>query len=377
MLQFDEHLSKVRTKIMLSPNTAFIASLMLSTDFIESHDPIFGSTNGESIKINPTSFTQLSFDHQAFVVLHELWHIALFHVPRSKGKDFAVWQEACDHVVNLMLIEAGFVPLPDIYADRRFSGMHVEAIYDLLMENKESNSEKDDSSGSSMGDDLQPEDTSASSLDALTATVATKIQQAANSAKMQGKADSIPEGVREILNEINNPELPWDKHLLRYMTAKSKNKTSWFRRNRRVRDMYLPSKLGRSMGEVHSYLDASGSISLKELSLEAAEMAYIFELTKPSKMVLHAFSHYLGEPQTFTKYGCVEDFEADAQGGTDLQPVWDNLKKEQPQVAIIFTDGYVNVPPLEGLKTDIIFVIVNNPKWNHADHLVLHMSIDT
>jgi predicted metal-dependent peptidase len=78
----------------------------------------------------------LSESELIFVLLHETMHCVLNHCTRRHGRDHDMWNIACDYVVNLAIVEAGFM-LPQRdglkpFFDTRFQGMTVDAVFDIL-----------------------------------------------------------------------------------------------------------------------------------------------------------------------------------------------------------------------------------------------------
>ena len=62
---------------------------------------------------------------------HEVMHPALQHHVRRSGRDPRRWNEACDYVINPLLLDAG-LSLPDgVLVDHRFRSMSAEQIYNL------------------------------------------------------------------------------------------------------------------------------------------------------------------------------------------------------------------------------------------------------
>lgn len=77
----------------------------------------------------------LSVEHVTTVFAHEVGHCMLKHVFRQKGRDPKAWGEACDHVVNLLLIEDGF-SFPkgmEVHRDPQFASMSAEQVYPIIL----------------------------------------------------------------------------------------------------------------------------------------------------------------------------------------------------------------------------------------------------
>ncbi|AUR97308.1 putative metallopeptidase domain protein [Vibrio phage 1.238.A._10N.261.52.F10] len=366
-------ISQTKVKVMMSPKTGFISALMLALEQSADESVPTAQTNGLSIKYNPTWFSSLDLPRRVFLMLHETWHVAYDHcVPLDKQYDPKTMNDAQDYYINNQLIKEGFTFVEGGLKDTKYGGWTVMQIYDDLIKSGKQNQ------SNSMGSDIKPAEGTPEEQKETQTKIQEAIVKAATQAKMAGQGDSIPDEINRFVEEVLNPKLKWHQVLEHYMHERVKDEYSWSRRNRRYPDVYLPSLWSEGMGEIRCYRDASGSISHRELCLETAEILYIKETVNPSLMTITDFSHYLGEPREFERADEITtcDIPANAQGGTDLAPVWRDLKaNEETEVAVIFTDGYVSVPPLDELSCDVVFVIVNNKEWTHPDCTVIHMEI--
>src|SRR5690349_8075073 len=103
----DALLSLLRTR--LCTRTPFLGSLILFTETVAAETIPTAATNGRQILINPQFFERLTLEQQEAVLLHEVLHAALLHVPRGIGRDGKRWNIAADIVVNGILTREGFV----------------------------------------------------------------------------------------------------------------------------------------------------------------------------------------------------------------------------------------------------------------------------
>ena len=85
----------------------------------------------KEIYINP--YCQYKNGEWRFIMAHEYLHAALRHDVRCDGRNRALWNVACDYVVNAWLVEMGIGDMPEnILYDARFHGISVEDVYDYL-----------------------------------------------------------------------------------------------------------------------------------------------------------------------------------------------------------------------------------------------------
>jgi ABC-type branched-subunit amino acid transport system substrate-binding protein len=53
-------------------------------------------------------------------------------------------------------------------------------------------------------------------------------------------------------------------------------------------------------------------------------------------------------------------------GGTDVTEAFNDIKKNNPDLAIILTDMYLELPELKSYKGQVIFIISENGNKNHG-----------
>lgn len=396
----DEAIEKAKVKMMLTKDSAFLASVMLSMNIEADEKQETAKLEGLDLRINPEWFLGLPEAQQKATLTHQAWHVALEHEFRAMPfiDNMDKFNKAADHEVNTMLYDAGFELPPNAPCDMQYKGMPAEAIYKLLEDEDGGDDDQDDNNGDGGGsgdsdgdgdgrsnDQMQndlsspPDKNStnekqqqfAEAQDKITDTLA----KAAMAAEMAGQGDSVPQSVQRMLDNIRNPKLPWNTILENYLNDRTKDDYSWSKRNRRYQDIYLPSLDSEGMGEIRMYGDQSGSFGDREFSVSVRELQYIQEIMNPSKMVYRAFTTQLTEEEVFTRE---EVFAPVARvcGGTDITPVIQDIRESSAEIAVIFTDGYFYNVDMENLGTDIIWVIVGNESWTCPKGFkTIHMEI--
>ena len=70
-----------------------------------------------------------------FVLAHEYLHAGLQHQKRCNGRDFFLWNIACDYVINDWLheMEIGRMPPDGLLYDETLHNKSAESIYDLIV----------------------------------------------------------------------------------------------------------------------------------------------------------------------------------------------------------------------------------------------------
>ena len=109
----DRALDQVKAATFIGKNAAFLGCLLCGLNFHWSKEiPTAGVTTNNTFIWNPDFFDSLSFKERQFILLHELWHIALLHGVRCGDRDPKRWIAACDYRINANLIKDGYTDMP-------------------------------------------------------------------------------------------------------------------------------------------------------------------------------------------------------------------------------------------------------------------------
>lgn len=120
------------------------ASLLLQVEWIADPSCDTAWVDGIRAGFNPAYFDSLSIGEIKFIALHEVpGHIGHLHHVRRGDRDFDTWNEACDYVVNPIFLAEGYQMPEGLLYDRRFVGMDVEAVYDILWKEKQEQKQQD------------------------------------------------------------------------------------------------------------------------------------------------------------------------------------------------------------------------------------------
>ena len=121
-------------------------------------------TDGKRIYYNPEFLYNLSEDKQTFYFAHEISHIALNHIKRSKGKDYELFNIAADAVINAQLKKDGLPLSPDDVDMPEASKFSAEEIYDKLVKEKQEEQKQQKSGNSSNSQNFKDKSSSQNSL---------------------------------------------------------------------------------------------------------------------------------------------------------------------------------------------------------------------
>jgi len=368
------HMAKARARVLLK--SAFFGTLLVTTPSIITRHPRIdtAATNGLKVWYNADYIEPLSTEKLMGLIAHELSHIALMHMFRCQHRDPKQWNIACDHAINLMLLECGF-ELPERgHHDPKFRGMSAEQIYDMLIEEQPpqpqggsgSGDPGDDGEG---GDQPQPGDGEGDGPSKAPAAAGQgvpgigadlieedfddpdaaraaqdeakrRLVQAVNAGRMAGQ---LPAGIKRQLEELIHPPVSWEDVLRPYMQSLVADDESWSHRNRRFSNVYLPRRSSPSLGKAVVIGDTSGSITDADLKLIGGAVVSIVEDTHPEVVhMLWADTKVAGR-QVFERGDTVE-LEPAGGGGTDMRVPLAEAAALEADVCILITDGYTPWP---------------------------------
>lgn len=109
-----------------------LALYLTPVECVQGEGGLLLNTNGVSLFYNPDFIEACTTNELIGAIAHEVYHCALQHNLRIKGRDLKRWNAACDYAINPLLIQAGFVLPEGVLIDPAFQGMSAEEIYTRL-----------------------------------------------------------------------------------------------------------------------------------------------------------------------------------------------------------------------------------------------------
>lgn len=352
-LTSEQRVTKSHIAIMRSKQFCMFAGVLSVGKVIFSEDIPTACTNGRDVIYNKDFIKTLDEKELNFVVLHEALHKAYQHMHLWKKLwkiNPMVANMAADYVVNYAIHEADeqgeITKRPDsALFDLKYKGMTTKQIFDSLMQDAEKNGSGQGGEGGHDSHDWEGAD---SLSDEEKKEVAKQIDQALRQGeiirgKMQGNKNRS-------VSEILEPKVDWREQLREFVnaTCKNKDKTSWKRPHKRFigHDIYMPSMIGESIGQVVVGIDTSGSIGDKELNEFLTEVVAICDDVSPSSIELLYWDTHVAGHETYNQgdyHSLVQSTKPAGGGGTTVGCVNEYIKDKriQPEAVIILTDGYV------------------------------------
>ena len=355
-----------KINLMEKPETTFFSALLANMRLYMEEKIATADTNGLCIRFNPNFVLKQTANKLLGLILHEILHTAFEHVVRCKehGLDHKLFNMAGDYYINLFLVNKGF-EIPDGgLIDRKYNGMSTMQIYNDLLKNPPPDKKKDqfimDLTQDGLPEDMDPDD--------LSQEVTDIVLKAAVQAKIANDYGSIPLDIQTHIEEVTTPKLPWHVILMKYMQEYMKDDYSMQSPNRRfLPDYYLPIQRSDAMGEMVSGTDVSISMTDKQLADWHGELRAIWNMLQPRKLKSMSFDTEVHENETYHLGQHIPEFVMHGGGGTDVRPLIQYLKDNSPELCVIFTDGHFSKPNMQGLKTDIFWIITGNKRFQAPD----------
>lgn len=355
-----ERMTRTRTRLLL--DHPWFGSLAMRLKIVADESIPTMSTDGTTLSYNPAFVEKQTDAHLMGIMAHEVLHVVLLHPYRRGSRDKEQWNVACDHMVNLDLVAAGFQLPADCIIDKKYAGLSADVIYAQLGnepkpkgENGKSKAplstgtvqDAPQSSGnaSSKSDSSKPANGAGEpSKDAGTEPMTEEdwkiaAEQASSVARAAGKLPG--DAARSAKNSRDNPE-DWRAILREFIEHTTPSDYSWSQPNRRhIADgLYLPSIFRENTGKIAILIDTSGSISQKILDSFACEVTAIMHEARPEEVLVVYCDTRVRHTDTFTPDDEKITLTCHGGGGTKFAPAFDHLNTlENPPIACIyFTD---------------------------------------
>ncbi len=375
-------LAAARTRLIME--RPFLGSLVMHLPLKEAGDWCkTTATDAQAFYFNPDFVANLSLAQTQFILAHEALHCAMGHTHRRNHRVKKRWDVACDHAVNLMLIEEGLKPpLHGILANQDYETLSAEEIYPLIPEDtpeesfdehlfddnqdqgsssdpsgendeqqgkgqgKEGQSEPEEQNGSGSQTANKPKELSPAEREELGEQWKNRLAAAAQAARQAGK---LSQSMLRWVDGLLAPNLPWRALLARYFAINQRDDYSWRRPSRREGAAILP-RLSSEGLDVVAAIDTSGSISDEELREFVSELDALKGQIR-ARVTLVACDYKLAEngPWEYEPWDAMElPHDLEGGGGTDFRPVFDWVETENlnPNLLVYFTDAEGDFPKL-------------------------------
>jgi predicted metal-dependent peptidase len=322
------------------------------------------ATDARALYYNPGYIAALTPAEVRFVLAHEAMHCALGHFARRAHRLRRRWDVACDHAVNLLLLDEGLEPPPGALANPDFRGLSAEEIYPLiplepsdrtldnhLFDDLESpaHSEPRDTAGGGQrpGSKRATLPLRAAGPDErfqLARAWQSRMVAAAQQARRSGR---LADSWLRLVDGVIQPQLSWRTLLARYLMSAARDDYSFQRPARREGDALLP-RLSSGEVDLCVALDTSGSIGADEIAQFVSEVDAMKGQVR-ARITIHACDERLDPrgPWEFQHWESIAlPREIGGGGGTSFRPVfeWIAAGVRPPDLLVYFTDAEGEFP---------------------------------
>jgi predicted metal-dependent peptidase len=317
------------------------------------------ATDGRDIFLNPDFFAALSPAEQDGVLLHEVLHAALLHLPRRGAREPLLWNIAADIVINgLIDREPGFALPADALRDRQLERFSAEEVYDLLLRDVERHPalvfcDLLDRPPADCGGDVVV--LGEAKRAALEAHWRHALDQARTIAQAVGRGD-LPAGLARELDVLAPARLDWRSYLWRYL-VKTPTDFGDFDRRFVGRGLYLDTMIGETV-QVYVAVDTSGSVDDGQLRLLASEVVGIVHAYPHLRCQLYYADAALYGPYELTRAVALPPPRGG--GGTDFRPFFAQVSAQHDgwagALCVYLTDG-LGAFPAEPPPLPVLWVV--------------------
>lgn len=383
---YAERLFKARMKLMKSHS--FYALLLISLKFGLDEEIGTAGTNGEEILFAPSFLDRLTDSELAFILLHEVLHVALKHHSRGSKYDKELYNVAADIVINSTILKSGVSIKVDgrdsihLTPDGREGHLFTtEEVYQMLLIQAQSNSSQNDeddktkknkrkrTKGFNDNHDTWEQNNNNSSKLAekrLELAIYNAIKLSQQLAERGFCAGNIPLEVERTITSMGKTTLDW-RTILHDFIQLSVTDYTFNPPDRRFneQDFFFPdlAPSEESVSDILFMIDTSGSVSEEELSSVFAEI----------KSAINQFDGWFScevgffdtEVKSVDKIECIEDIKKlkpKGFGGTEFACIFEYIKNNMydnlPKALVVLTDGYSWFPPeKDTLNLPILWIL--------------------
>ena len=370
-------------KMTLLRKMPFYGDILMQLPFVRNDRISTARTDGGKIEYNSGFLSSLSEGARNYVIMHEVFHVLLFHCKRSLDRDPAIWNTAGDLVVNHMLDRlTGHFRVTGIPFERPPKGIFgnltdsdtVENVYESLaaynyphrLDRKKvyikrntfrhKESELVDAPTdlvTNAGDGTTADGSVTADAAGLGVPAAadgiseSKLLQIIRDAASANRSDAgsyfIPDALLTLTESKN---IPWQSLLRDFLVEEISDESSYTTPERKYlhMDMILPgySRDRESLEEVWAFVDSSGSVGKDQMEQFITQL---YRIVKEFRCVCNICYWDTGVTDVYKKIRKAEDVlksKPRHSGGTNINCVyqWLTEKNVRPDVMLILTDGY-------------------------------------
>jgi len=369
----DPRMIKARTSLI--HRHPFWGSLALHLQIVEDPSVETMAVDGKHLFYAPKFLDTLTQAQIEAVIAHEVCHCAYKHHVRRGSRDFELWNEACDHPINLDLQRAGFdLPKPNL-CDPQYDRMSAEEVFAIIAK-KQAEQQKQQGQGQGQGQgaagspqpggqqpgqskpgqgqgqpgkgtirgpagmgkvlDAAPEhDQAATAKEEAEWDVLVRQALSVEAGRNAGK---LPGNLARMAEAVKQRPVDWREVLHRFVDSRASWDYSWSHPNKRMLGggIIFPGTEPDGIGKLAVVRDTSGSIDRRLAGRFNNELQAILDDGSVSEVVMIDCDASVRDVRHF-QMGDQISMEVKGGGGTRFSPALEWLaQKETDIVAIIY-----------------------------------------
>ena len=306
----------------------FYASILFKMPMISKDDVQTMATDGKSIFYNPEWSNTLTDEEMDFVRCHEGMHRVLRHHLRMNDRDSELWNIATDYAINSILKKSGMTMPKDGLYSREYEGMSAEKIYEILNKSGKSKPQPCNWGQVMSGGKQMTKEQIKAEENMIRAEVTMAVQQSKN-------VGQLPSDIKQIITEMERSQVDWSSVIRRVVGGDQPEDYTYRRPNRRAlhcMDIYNPSTLKSSCGDVAVWVDTSGSVSDKEKKHALGELNAIAEDMQPNSVTIFYGDANVQNIERYERGDIIECLNSKGGGGTDPMPIFKYIEDNNVNV---------------------------------------------
>ena len=353
----ETRLKKAHIALMRHPETALYSGVIMMGENKIVDDCPTACTNGFDTKYGREFVKSLTDEELRALVLHENLHIALKQISRFKNEykdDPQLVNMSADYIVNDIIVNLNDkthcrLPQGGLY-DEKYHNWSLREVYNDLKQERE-----DNPTGFSAKSDGVLDEHDFDNAQEMTTQEVEQLSKDIDRALRQGGilAGKLGSKVPRNIEDLLIGKVDWKDVLREFINNQTRgsDEYTWRRYNKRLmaNDIYLPSLMNETVGELVIAIDTSGSIGNRELSAFAWELVSICDVSCPEKIRVLWWDTEVHGEQLFTaeNYQQIDSLlKPQGGGGTNANCVAKYIAKQniEAEAIIVFTDGYFDTP---------------------------------
>lgn len=339
----------------IASNMPYFACLLLMADVHLDNTVPSACTDGFAIRVNEGFMAELSSAQLDGVLVHEVLHCAMLHIPRRGHRDPHAWNIAADIHVNGVIRKINGLALPKgAIIDPKLEDMCVEDIYEVI-----ARCPNPAARSCAMAGDLLPAAGTPQGGKGTAPCLAGHWAAARQRAEVAAGTHTIGLHANRDLQRMRAPLIDWRSMLWRSISAMSSDYNGFDRRFI-GRGLYLDA-LESTTIRVEACIDTSGSIDNALLGMFAAALRNLVACLPEVQCRLRWCDCNCSGPVDIRSHGDIP--VATGGGGTSFIPFFRDIEKEcssgaDPMpIAVYFTDGFGSFPAEAPRGLRVIWVV--------------------